>query len=71
MTAATNRPASPRVAAIEALSTAVRDATVAGDLDAARIALDALNRLLVEQPGVPAQVLPLRPAVGPKKPPRS
>jgi hypothetical protein len=36
----------PRAALVDALTTACRDAALAGDLTAARIALDALNKIL-------------------------
>jgi hypothetical protein len=44
---------------IASLSDAVRDATLAGDLAAARTALDALNALLAAQSGAPAPVTSL------------
>lgn len=40
----------PRSGLIAALTAAVRDATACGDLAAARVALDALNRLLAGAP---------------------
>jgi integrase len=52
-------PTSPRQALVTALTNAVRDATVAGDLAAARIALESLNRLLAEPSGTPAAVADL------------
>ena len=42
------REATPRAALLNALADAVRDAALAGDLHAARVAHEALGRLLVE-----------------------
>ncbi len=50
--------ASPRAALIAALTNAVRDAANAGDLVAARVAYEALGRLLAE-PGAAAMVVDL------------
>jgi hypothetical protein len=38
----------PRAALVEALTNAIRDATLAGDLAAARVALDAITRLVAD-----------------------
>ncbi len=50
---------SPRDALVRALTTAIADASAAGDLSAARVALDALGRLLAEPTGAPATVVDL------------
>jgi hypothetical protein len=50
--------ATPRAALMAALTSAVRDAASAGDLAAARVAHEALGRLLSE-PGVPGPVIDL------------
>ncbi|MBX7192620.1 MAG: hypothetical protein K1X94_11210 [Sandaracinaceae bacterium] len=42
---------SPRARMVAAMATALLDALEAGDLDAARIAHDAIGRLLREDPG--------------------
>ena len=47
-------PADPRVGLIAALSTAVQNASSSGDLAAARVALDALNRLMTDPTAVSA-----------------
>ena len=41
----------PRRALIASLTDAIRDASAAGDVEAARVALEALNRLLAPSPG--------------------
>lgn len=51
--------ASPRGALIEALTTAVRDGSAGGDLAVARIALEALQRLLSDEPGQSGAVVDL------------
>jgi hypothetical protein len=58
LTSATNA-AGPRDAIIESLAAAVRDATRAGDVAAARVALDALNKLLGAPTGSVASVVAL------------
>ncbi len=50
----------PREIMVRALSQAVQDATLAGDLAAARIALTALGQLLQDLGGSPAPVVALR-----------
>jgi len=50
----------PREIMVRALSQAVQDATLAGDLAAARIALTALGQLLQDPGGSPAPVIALR-----------
>lgn len=52
-------PANPRAALVAALTAAVRDATAAGDLECARIAHEALGRLLGAAAGEPAPVVDL------------
>lgn len=52
-------PISPRVVLIGHLAEAVRDAAAVGDLEAARIASDALVRLLGVNLGQSAEVLNL------------
>ncbi|MEI8258066.1 MAG: hypothetical protein WCJ30_20510 [Deltaproteobacteria bacterium] len=49
----------PRVALIAMLTASVRDATGVGDLAAARVALEALNRLLAEDGGSTSNVVDL------------
>lgn len=50
---------SPRWVLVGALTDALRDATAAGDLGAARVALEALGKLLGEGPGEGGQVVDL------------
>ncbi len=51
--------ASPRDALMTALTEAIRDASLAGDLGVARVALDALGMLLAEQAVVGATAVPV------------